>query len=97
MRDVFGIVDKKTGYRQFRQCYIEIGKKNGKTELDAAIALKLLCADDEPSAEIYGCAADRRQASICFNVAVGMVQQNSVLRKRIKIIESQKRLVYMPN
>ena len=97
VRDVFGIVDKKTGYRQFRQCYIEIGKKNGKTELDAAIALKLLCADDEPSAEIYGCAADRRQASICFNVAVGMVQQNSLLRKRIKIIESQKRMIYVPN
>lgn len=97
IRDVFGIVDKKTGYRQFRQAYIEIAKKQGKTELDAAVALKLLCADDEPAAEIYGCAADRQQAAICFNVAAKMVKLHPLLRKKIKILESQKRMVYMPN
>ena len=33
VRDIFGIVDKDTGYRQFRTAYVEIGKKNGKSEL----------------------------------------------------------------
>lgn len=96
IRDVFGIL-KPDGARQFRQVYIEIGKKNGKTELDAGIALKLLCADDEPSAEIYGCAADRQQAEICYNVASNMVKQHPVLSKVIRLVDSKKRMVYIKN
>lgn len=97
IRDVFGIVNKKTGFRQFRQAYIEIPKKQGKTELDAALALKLLCADGEPAAEIYGCAADRQQASICYNVAARMVELHPLLSKKIKLLQSTKRMVYLPN
>mgnify|MGYP002627290203 CR=1 FL=1 len=61
IRDVFGVVDEK-GRRQFRTAYVEIPKKNGKSELAAAVALYLLYADNEPSAEVYGAAADRQQA-----------------------------------
>ena len=75
IRDVFGIVDEK-GNRQFRTAYVEIGKKNGKSELAAAVALYLLFADNEPSAEVYGAAADRQQASIVFDVAHQMVQDH---------------------
>jgi phage terminase large subunit-like protein len=75
---------------------VEIPKKNGKSELAAAIALYLTCGDGEWGAEVYGCAADRQQASIVFDVAVEMVDQCPALRKRIKPILSQKRLVYMP-
>lgn len=95
IRDLFGII-KQNGYRQFNTAYIEIGKKNGKSELAAAVALYMLCADNEEGAEIYGCANDRAQASIVFDVARDMVMQSDLLMERIKIIESQKRLVYMP-
>ena len=47
IRDLFGIV-KAEGFRQFRTAYIEIPKKQGKSELAAAIALYLLYADHEP-------------------------------------------------
>ncbi len=57
VRDIFGIVDEN-GFRQFRTAYVEIGKKNGKSELAAAIALYLLFADGEAGAEVYSCAAD---------------------------------------
>jgi phage terminase large subunit-like protein len=60
IRDIFGIV-KENGKRQFQTAYIEIGKKNGKSELAAAVALYLLYADNEPSAEVYGAAADRNR------------------------------------
>ena len=93
--DIFGTM-KDSGYRQYNTAYLEIPKKNGKSELGAAIALKTLCADGEWGAEVYGCAADRAQASIIFNVAVDMVEQNPSLNKKIKIIPSQKRMVYMP-
>ena len=49
IRDLFGIV-KANGYRQFNTAYIEIPKKNGKSELAAAIALLLCCGDGEERA-----------------------------------------------
>lgn len=96
VRDVFGIVDEN-GQRQFRTAYVEIPKKNGKSELAAAIALYLLYADNEPSAEVYGAAADRQQASIVFDVANHMVQMTPALLKRSKIMGATKRIVNYSN
>ena len=95
IRDVFGII-KPNGYRQFNTAYIEIPKKNGKSELAAAVALLLCCGDGEERAEVYGCAADRQQASIVFEVAADMVRMCPALDKRVKILTSQKRIVYLP-
>lgn len=95
IRDLFGIV-KSNGYRQFNTAYIEIPKKNGKSELAAAVALLLCCGDGEQRAEIYGCAADRGQATIVFDVAADMVRMCPALNKRCKILTSQKRILYMP-
>ena len=96
VRDIFGIVDDN-GKRQFRTAFIEIGKKNGKSELAAAVALYLLYADNEPSAEVYGAAADRGQASIVFDVANQMVQMAPALMKRSKIMSAGKRIVNYNN
>ena len=95
IRDLFGVV-KENGYRQFNTAYIEIPKKQGKSELAAAVALLLTCGDGEERAEVYGCAADRNQAKIVFDVAVDMVRFCPALSKRVKILESQKKLVYKP-
>jgi phage terminase large subunit-like protein len=95
IRDLFGVI-KPDGTRQFNTAYIEIAKKQGKSELAAAVGLFLLCADGEQRAEIYGCAADRQQAGIVFSVAADMVRLSPALAKRVKILESQKRLVYRP-
>ena len=96
VRDVFGIVDER-GRRQFRTAFVEIGKKNGKSELAAAVALYLLYADGEPSAEVYGAAADRQQASIVFDVAHQMVNMSPALIKRSKIMAATKRIVNYRN
>jgi phage terminase large subunit-like protein len=95
IRDVFGTM-KPNGYRQFNTAYIEIAKKQGKSELAAAVALLLTCGDHEHGGEVYGCASDRQQASIVFDVAVDMVDQCPALKARFKPILSQKRLVYKP-
>lgn len=95
IRTVFGTV-KENGYRQYNTCYCEIPKKNGKSELAAAVALYMTCGDGEWGAEVYGCASDRQQASIVFDVAVDMVDQCPALKKRIKPVMSVKRLVYKP-
>ncbi|HEM3613234.1 TPA: terminase large subunit [Streptococcus suis] len=96
VRDLFGIV-KEDGNRQFLTAYIEIPKKNGKSELAAAIALYLLYADNEASAEVYGAACDRNQASIVFDVAKQMVQMSHPLEKRSKIMGATKRIVNYSN
>ena len=96
VRDIFGIV-KEDGNRQFLSAYVEIGKKNGKSELAAAIALYMLYADNEMSAEVYGAAADRQQASIVFDVANQMVKMSPALMKRSKIMGATKRIVNYSN
>ena len=95
IRDIFGIL-KPNGYRQFNTAYVEIPKKQGKSELAAAVALLLTCGDGEERAEVYGCAADRNQAKIVFDVAVDMVKFCPALSRRVKILESQKKLIYKP-
>ena len=95
IRDLFGTI-KPNGYRQFNSAYIEIPKKQGKSELAAAVALLLCCGDGEERAEVYGCAADRQQATIVFDVAADMVRMCPALSKRVKILSSQKRIIYLP-
>ena len=82
IRDLFGTL-KADGYRQFTTAYVEIPKKQGKSELAAAVALLLTCADGEERAEVYGCAADRQQASIVFEVAADMIRMSPALSKRV--------------
>ena len=96
VRDIFGIV-KEDGNRQFRTAFVEICKKVGKSELAAAIALYLLYADNEPSAEVYGAAADRQQASIVFEVAKKMVERNSTLLEQSNLLGATKRIVNYGN
>ncbi|GHU66092.1 hypothetical protein FACS1894184_03240 [Clostridia bacterium] len=95
VRDIFGIV-KEDGFRQFRTVFVTICKKVGKSELAAALALYMLCADGEMAAEVYGCANDRHQSSIIFNVARDMIRMCPALNKRTKIVDSQKRIIFQP-
>ena len=95
IRDLFGVV-KEDGTRQFKQCITFLGKKNGKSELAAAIALYLLCADREQRAEIYGAAADRQMAGLVYSVAADMIRLSPALMKRCKILDSRKRIIYRP-
>lgn len=93
IRPIFGHVDEE-GLRIFRTVYMEIPRKNGKSEIAAAIALKMLCADGEEGAEVYSAASDRAQAAIVFNVAAQMVKNHPSLRSRCKVIHSQKTIIY---
>lgn len=93
---VFGTVHWSTEHHQYVRKYsvawIEIARKNGKSELLAAIMLYLLVADGEQSAELYGCARDRDQASLAFDVAARMVELSPILRKRLVVRRPVKRI-----
>lgn len=71
--------------------------KTHNSELAATIALYLLYADNEPSAEVYGAACDRNQASIVFDVARQMVEMSPALMRRSKIRTAGKRIINYRN
>ena len=96
IRDLFGIVSRSDETRQFRQAYVELPKKNGKSEVAAAVALLLLCCDHEYGGEIYGCAMDQKQARIVFNVALQMVKQNRFLDENITYNRSTSTMTFKP-
>ena len=73
---------KAGGVRRFNVGYLEVSRKNGKTQLAAAIGLIMLLVDGEFGAEVYSAAVDKDQASICWSAAGTMIQQSPVLRKR---------------
>jgi phage terminase large subunit-like protein len=84
IRPLFGWKRTVDGTRRYRQAYIEVPKKNGKSSLGAGLALLLLCADDEEGAEVYSVAADTDQADIVFSLAKQMRARSAELRKRLR-------------
>lgn len=77
---------KKAGnVRRFSSAYLEVTRKNGKTQLAAAIGLIGLLMDNEFGAEVYSAAVDKDQASICWKAAKAMIQQSPALHKRAEI------------
>lgn len=79
-------------FRLYQYLYLEIPKKNGKTELSAALGLYHLVGDGEKNPQVYICAADKENASICYNAMCSMVEGRPWLAKKVKIIPSQKKI-----
>lgn len=73
------------GLRQYRTAYVELPRKNGKSNLAACLALYHLLKDGEYGAEVISAAADRNQARIVFEVAAAMVRQSPELSRVVKI------------
>ena len=91
--EIFGRL-KPDGTRQYRQAYIEIPKKNGKSTLLAGISLYALLADGEAGAEIYGAASDREQAGIIYREAASMVRSSPALSKVLEVLDSRKTIIH---
>lgn len=84
LRIAFGWM-REDGTRRFRIIYIEVPRKNGKSELSAALGLYLLVADQEPGAEVYSSATKKDQAKIVHDTATAMVRASSELRRFVKV------------
>ncbi|MEU2450066.1 terminase TerL endonuclease subunit [Streptomyces sp. NPDC012765] len=80
--------------RRYSRATIVLARKNGKSALLSGIALYMLCGDGEESAEVYGAAANTRQAGKVFEPCVKMVRKSPVLASTITHIKNARRLVY---
>ena len=85
--DLFGW-KQENGLRKYRTAFIEVGRKNGKSTLCAAIGIYMLFSDDERGSEIYSAAGDRQQAGIVFEIAKQMILNNKELTKRAKVFRN---------
>jgi phage terminase large subunit-like protein len=84
----------RDGRRLRRTCLLMMPRKNGKTELAAALALDGLLFDGEQGAEVYSAAADKDQAALVFHVAAQMIRNDPELYASVEILDSQKRIVH---
>lgn len=83
---IFGIMDKTTGYRQFREVFIIVARKNGKTLFAAAIAAYMAYIDGEYGAKVYFLAPKLDQADLVYDAFYQIVQADdeldSITKKR---------------
>ena len=83
---IFGIMDKRTGYRQFREVFIVVARKNGKTLFAAAIAAYMAYIDGEYGAKVYFLAPKLDQADLVYDAFYQIVQADdeldSITKKR---------------
>lgn len=85
---------QKDGRRQYRQCLLMLPRKNGKSEIAAALAIYFLMFDGEIGGEVYSAAADKDQAALVFNVAAQMIRNDPTLEAQCEIYDSYKRIVH---
>lgn len=87
VRPLFGW-KRADGTRLYRVAYIEIPRKNGKTELAAGLALLLLLGDGEFGGQVYALAVDKDQAKIVFNKAGVMVGFSETLARDLEVLKT---------
>lgn len=84
------------GLRRYREVFLYVPRKNGKTTLLAALVNLVALIDNEPGAQIYSAASDREQAAIVFRNASTMLQRNERLANRVTVYKSYKSIEF-PN
>jgi len=76
------------GTRRYREAFIFVARKNGKTSMAAGIIIYVLTSDGEPGAEIYSSANDRDQARLVFKTVKGMILASEQVQKYCKIYQN---------
>lgn len=89
----FGWLRKKDGLRRFRQLFVVVPRKNGKSALAGGIGLYMFCADGEFGAEVYSGATNEKQAWEVFGPARLMAMRTPALLSRFGIEVNAKSLV----
>lgn len=89
---IFGNVDER-GRRIIEMAYLEVPKKQGKTELVAGLILLVLILEPLKGVQIYGAAAATRQALNCYRAACKMVEQSTLLKNRLRVLRGTNRIM----
>lgn len=87
---------KEDGARRYRECFLYIPRKNGKTPLVAGIAIMMAYCDNEPGAQMYCAAAGRRQATHLFTHAQNMLEgtKNESIRNTFDVFKTSRKIEF---
>lgn len=83
--NMYGWVDKNTGYRRFREALILVGQGNGKSTLIAGNASYGLTKDHERGAEIYCLSNAKEQAKIIYDECAAQILGSPILRNHVRV------------
>lgn len=96
IREFYGNVtteaEENRKFRIFQYLYLEIPKKNGKTEVAAGLGLYHLLGDGEKNPQVYICAADKDNATICYNAMTAMLDARPFLKKKTNPVPSKRKI-----
>lgn len=85
----FGFVHKIDGTRKYREVFLVVARKNGKSTIGSGVGIYTQLADNEPGSEVYAVATKKDQAKLVWLEAKRMVKKSPVLIKRIKPLVSE--------
>lgn len=86
----------ESGRARYRKVFIALPRKQGKTELTAAILLYLLFGTGKRGQRIFSASGDREQASLIFGAASSMIRQSRSLSECSLVFDGYKRIKIEP-
>jgi len=78
------------GFRKYKEAYVEVPRKSGKSTFAAGFCLYFLTMDGEPGAEVYCAATNEKQAYKVFHPAYQMLRDDDELRQHLSLDVLQK-------
>jgi phage terminase large subunit-like protein len=86
--NLFGFIERETGWRRFRQASIWVPRGNGKSTWLAPLALYCAFCEGEGGAEAYAAAVTRDQSKIVWSTAWEMLRRAAELRHYLGVEQS---------
>ena len=80
------------GLRRYREGFVKIPRKNGKSFGAAGSIMLSMFMDKEPGAKIYGAAAEAEQAALIFNTTSEMIKRKPALLAKVDIHDGYHRI-----
>lgn len=87
---IFGIVDKDSGFRFFREILICVARKNGKSLLASMISNYVFQVDGGYGCRVYNVAPKLEQADIIYGNTWAMIQLDPEYKRLLEDIKSER-------
>lgn len=84
---------RKDGTRRYREIFVTVARKNGKTTTTAGSVLLEIRYPLESGAEVYSAAGSRDQASLLFSLAGAMVGRDHELSEHLRVYDGYKSII----
>jgi phage terminase large subunit-like protein len=92
--NIYGWINKETGYRRFKRMYVQVGRKNAKSQTLASMCSYELAPYKVLGSEVYCLAPVSKQAKAVFSETTNMLEKHKILKRKFKIRKSTNEIFY---